>query len=233
MAEQKPGKFKVKIPKLGASNKTYDFSLSLPGMISAVGAGVLALTFFFVMGILIGRGYRPEADVPPLQEIMPTNQHGQIAEQIEPPEILKPEELEYPERLKETPEARMAESAAPAAPKPTKKPQGETKQTQQTAPAPKQVKPTEKPAATQQGPVYDYTYQVASFRDQKAAEGLKDKLAAAGLRMAVQSGDVKGKTWYRVNVLHHGTPASTGAMKAVLAQHGIAKPLLKKKIKSN
>ena len=40
--------------------RTYDFSLSLPGMISAVGAGVLALTFFFVMGILIGRGYRPK-----------------------------------------------------------------------------------------------------------------------------------------------------------------------------
>ena len=76
MAEKK-SKFKVKIPKLNASGKTYDFSLSLPGMISAVGAGVLALTFFFVMGILIGRGYRPESDVPPLQEIMPNRMRGQ------------------------------------------------------------------------------------------------------------------------------------------------------------
>ncbi len=53
MAEKKEPKYKIKVPKLNASKKTYDFSLSLPGMISAVGAGVLALTFFFVMGILI------------------------------------------------------------------------------------------------------------------------------------------------------------------------------------
>ena len=38
MAEKNASKskFKVRIPKLNTSNKTYDFSLSLPGMISAV-----------------------------------------------------------------------------------------------------------------------------------------------------------------------------------------------------
>lgn len=233
MAEKKASKLKVKIPKFNTSNKTYDFSLSFPGMISAVGAGVLALTFFFVMGILIGRGYRPEADVPQLKGIMPTKEHGQIAEVQEKPEILKAEDLEYPNRLKETPEAVMKQpqpDAKKLAPKVEKKLQ---------APAP--VKPAKvednpvkpevyQPEAPKPGePVFDYVYQVASFRKAEMADALSAKLVAAGLRTAVTAGEAKGTTWYRVQVLHHGTPESTEGMKAILTQQGMGKPLLRKK----
>ncbi|MEF2230192.1 MAG: hypothetical protein V3571_04625 [Pseudodesulfovibrio sp.] len=103
----------IKVKKPAPQTKTFSFTLSLPGMISAVGSGILALTFFFVMGILIGRGYRPEADVPRLGELMPTKEHGQFAENApEKPEILRAEELGYPDRLKATPEKVMEESMA-------------------------------------------------------------------------------------------------------------------------
>lgn len=229
--EKDASKFKVKIPKLSASNKTYDFSLTLPGMISAVGAGVLALTFFFVMGILIGRGYRPEADVPQLNEIMPSKQHGQVGEPLKP-EILKPEELDYPERLKETPEKVMTETVPEVTPtpkvavKPVPKPESKPEKAEVTPIKPEAFEPT--PAKPGE-PVFDYIYQVASFRKVEMAEALSAKLVKAGLRTAVQAGEAKGKTWYRVQVLHHGTPASTAEMKAVLAQQGMGKPLLKKK----
>lgn len=126
MSDKKKSKFKVKIPKLNASRKSYDFSLSLPGMISAVGAGVLALTFFFVMGILIGRGYRPESDVPQLGEIMPTKEHSEL---LVKPLVLTAEELDYPERLKATPDKVMDDPTTeategakkPAKPEPKKK----------------------------------------------------------------------------------------------------------------
>lgn len=231
MADKTTSNPKVKVPKRSASSKTYDFSLSLPGMISAVGAGVLALTFFFVMGILIGRGYRPESDVPQLNEIMPSKEHGVVAEGTpDKPEILKAEELDYPSRLKESPEAIMEE----VAPTPAAKPK------EQAKPAPKAaakdddgpVKPeVYQPEAPKPGePVFNYVYQVASFRKPEMAEALSKKLVAAGLRTAIEAGEANGNTWHRVQVLHHGTPASTDGMKEVLTKFGIGKPLLKKKI---
>ena len=230
MAEKKEPKYKVKVPKLNVSKKTYDFSLSLPGMISAVGAGVLALTFFFIMGILIGRGYRPETDVPPLEQIMPSKEHGQAEEQPKP-EILKPEELEFADRLTAPPKDIMDKSeSVPKAPKPT------PIKVEAAKPKPKvkisPVKPEAfDPSVSKPGdPVYDYIYQVASFRKAEMADALRDKLVAAGLRALVASGEAKGTTWHRVQVLHHGTPASTDGMRAVLAQYGIKKPLLKKKV---
>lgn len=232
MAEKK-SKYAVRVPKLSASDKTYDFSLSLPGMISAVGAGVLALTFFFVMGILIGRGYRPETDVPPLGNIMPTKEHGQVAAEPIKPEILKAEELEYPERLKASPEKMMDATTVETAEvsKTVSKPDVKRNEAKQDISPEKPT--TSEPAQTKPGePVYDYIYQVASFRKSEMADALSAKLVASGLKTDVAAGEAKGTTWYRVQVHHHGTPASTTEMKAVLAKQGIGKPLLKKKTAS-
>ncbi len=214
-------------PKRNPSGKTYEFSLSLSGMISAIGAGILVLTFFFVMGILIGRGYRPESDVPQLQEIMPTKEHGQLTAAQNKTEILKAEELDYPERLKERPEAVMAEPSP--TPKEEKKPEPRQKREQkpETKPLP-QASPAPAPDQSSEK-IYNYTYQVASFKKQEMAEALCAKLDNAGLRTAIVSGEVKGVTWYRVHVRHHGSPASINGVKSTLANFGIKKPLLMRK----
>jgi len=234
MADNLEPKYKVKVPKLNAARKKYDFSLTLSGLISLTGVGVLALTFFFVMGILIGRGYRPEADVPPLQGIMPNSEHGQLAAESKPPEVLTLEELDYQDRLKASPQQMLdtpPEDARPkSAPKPAPKPVTKAESKPAEAARPETVKPT--PAQPGEK-VYDYVYQVASFRKAGMAGALRDKLAAAGLNAKVQSGEAKGSTWHRVQVLYHGTPASTADMKTVLAKFGIGKPLLKKKTAAN
>lgn len=229
---------KVKIPKVKAASKTYDFSFTLPGMISAVGAGVLALTFFFVMGILIGRGYRPEADVPQLQEIMPNKQHGVIAEGPEKPEILKLEELEYPDRLKEEPE-KVMETVKPektepeaAASKPETKAEPEAVSPEPQPEKTPQARSAEAEQSASGEKVYNYVYQVASFRKPEMAEALSAKLVKDGLRTGIESGSAKGSTWHRVVVHYHGTPSSTAEMKAVLAKYGIGKPLLKEKVEA-
>ncbi len=226
MSENNAPKFKVKASKL-ITPRAFTFTLSLPGLISAVGSGILALSFFFVMGILIGRGYRPESDVPQLSDIMPTKEASQLAEDTaKRPEILKPEELGYPDRLKATPEKVMEEGKpfAEAKPEPKAAPQGARKKTPEIKP--EAFTPASAPSGE---PVFDYIYQVASFRKAEMAEALSSKLVGAGLRTAIASGDVKGSTWHRVQVLHHGTPASTTGMKDVLAQFGIERPLLKQK----
>jgi len=236
MADNLEPKYKVKVPKLNATRKKYDFSLSLSGLISITGVGVLALTFFFVMGILIGRGYRPEADVPPLKEIMPNSEHGQLTAESKPPKVLTLEELDYQDRLKASPQQMLDTPETPAPksePKPASKP--EPKPLARPEPKPAAAQPeTARTAPAQPGEaVYDYVYQVASFRKADMAGALRDKLAAAGLNAKVQSGEAKGSTWHRVQVLHHGTPASTADMKAVLTRFGIGKPLLKKKTAAN
>jgi cell division septation protein DedD len=228
MAENNASKFKVKIPKLNASSKTYDFSLSLSGMISAVGSGVLVLTFFFVMGILIGRGYRPESDVPPLGEIMPTKEHGVLVGELVKPEVLTAEELEYPERLMVSPQKRMDEvGVKEKASQPKAKSVAKVAKSTDSGSAKSEV--VQQTASVSDEPVYDYVYQVASFRKSEMAEAMRAKLVATGLRTTIEAGEAKGSTWHRVLVLHHGTPASTAGMKTILAQHGVSKPLLKKK----
>ncbi|MUM77190.1 SPOR domain-containing protein [Pseudodesulfovibrio sp. F-1] len=231
---------KVKTPKQSRPGRTWDFSLTLPGMISAVGAGALALTFFFVMGILIGRGYRPEADVPRLGQIMPRTEHGQLAEEQPLPTVLQAEELEYPDRLRVSPDKIMdilpPEPTPAAAPAPRPQPQAAV---QPQAPAPQaaatpaapQAQAALQPAAQAApgDPVFDYVYQVASFRQRDMAQTLADKLGTAGLKAGVESGDVNGATWHRVQVFHHGTAASTETMRAALAKFGVDKPLLRKK----
>lgn len=229
MADNLEPKYKVKVPKLNAARRKYDISLSLPGMISLTGVGVLALTFFFVMGILIGRGYRPEADVPPLQEIMPGSEHGRTVGETQPPKVLTLEELDYQDRLKASPQ-QLLDTPDAAAPKPASKPAPKPAPRAESAPEPVRAEPVASEPARPGEPVFDYVYQVASFRKVDMARSLRDKLAGAGLNARVESGEAKGSTWHRVQVLHHGTPASTADMKAVLAKFGIGKPLLKKKI---
>ena len=223
MAHSKESKYKIKVPKLGGGKKSYDFSLSLPGMISTVGAGVLALTFFFVMGILIGRGYRPEVDIPQLKPIMPSKEHGQIVKQ-EPPRVLTSEELGYPDRLKAPAESIMDQPVKPEEKK--IKPKAKVKTIRTKTIKSEVFEPT--PAKPGE-PVYEYVYQVASFRKVEMAEALSKKLVSSGLRTAISAVDARGSTWYRVQVLYQGTPVSTGEMKAVLAKYNIGKPLLKKK----
>ena len=227
--------YKVKIPRLNAGNRTFSFTLSLSGLISAVGGGMLALTFFFVLGVLIGRGYRPESDVPQLAVLMPESASQMEEAQTEPPpdEILRSDQLDYPKDLAQTPGLSKGADVKADTPVPAPKPVSKPVEPATPKPAPKpEVRP--EPAPTQ--PVsasgeqmYDYVYQAASFRQEKLAQDLRDKLIQAGLDAMVSSGDAGGSTWYRVMVKHQGTPTSTDSMREALAKFGIAKPLLKKK----
>ena len=148
-----------------------------------------------------------------------------------PPKILTPEELDYQDRLKAPTETVLDEPA----PKPKPKPKPEPKPAPKPEPKKVEAKPkaVETPPARPGEPVYDYVYQVAAFRKVAFAEELSGKLEKAGLRTHIASADAKGSTWYRVQVLHSGTPASTDQMREALATFGIKKPLLKKKPKSN
>jgi len=222
--------------------KTFTFTFTMPEIIGLCAGAVGALCAFFVLGILLGRGYQPEKDVPEIAMMLPSQSHNGSGEVKGG--VLKPEELDYIDQLKKKPESAVQPQEQKAEPKKevAKKPEIKAEPVKAAATA---VKVVEKPAAVQQTepeppveiddpvevdePKYNYIYQAASFGDNARAQVFADKLTASGLNSYVEAGKGGNRTWYRVFVRHTGTPDSTNGMKKTLAKFGIKKPLLKSK----
>lgn len=227
-----------------AQEKTYTFTFTMPEVIGLCAGAVAALCAFFVLGILLGRGYQPEKDVPEIAMMLPSqnNASGEVKGGV-----LKPEELDYIDQLKKKPEppvqpqkaepkkevAKVEKKAAPVKKaEPAKAEKQEVQVAEKTAPV-QQAEP-EPPVEIDNpvevdAPQYSYVYQAASFGDDARAQSFANKLISSGLDSYVEAGKSGTKTWYRVFVRHSGTPDSTQGMKKTLAKYGIKKPLLKSK----
>lgn len=229
--------------KTGSSSnqeKTYTFTFNGPEIIGLCAGGVAALCAFFVLGILLGRGYQPEKDMPELAMMMPsqsTNSSGEVKGGV-----LKPEELQYIDAIKKKPE-----SAVKPEPKPEKKEAAKPVKAQKAEPAkvknkkaPVQVAKVQKTPEPEEPveidnpedqdlPKYNYIYQAASFGYDNKAQAFCDKLIIQGLDSYVEPGKSGSRIWYRVFIRHTGTPDSTENMKKILRKFGIKKPLLKSK----
>ncbi len=93
------------------------------------------------------------------------------------------------------------------------------------SPPPPPVKTPEKqvtPAAPSQPRTTGkrYMVQVSSFRSRKEAESLKAKLALLGLRAQVSSANIKGGTWYRVQLGPYADAAAMQDVRRQLASSG-------------
>ncbi len=220
----------IRLKDPSASAKTYSFSFSFGGLAALLTAFTLSLTLFFVLGVLVGRGHRPEAVLPPVARIMPTEAPAkQVAE------VLKPEELGYGEQLgkKNDPpaparpidkvERKAPEKQAAAAKKDEKKPEPKA--------GDKKAKKDDKPDPDSKR--YDYAYQVASFPDLNQAKAFLKRVKGQGLKADIESGDTGGKAWHRVVVFFQGTPTDTRSLKDKLAALGAQKLLMRSKTPAN
>ncbi len=79
--------------------RKFSFELTMSGIISLVVVGAIIVVWAFILGVLLGRGYKPENAVPELAQIMPTAESPAPVEQPEEPTVLKPEELQFMENL--------------------------------------------------------------------------------------------------------------------------------------
>lgn len=96
MSQEKP----KKNGKDGTAPRTMSFSMSV-GKATALGIlAVFVVAWAFVLGVVVGRGYRPEQAMPEIERIMPAppaqNQTADLG-------VLKPEELNYMDQLSKTP----------------------------------------------------------------------------------------------------------------------------------
>lgn len=263
-----------KIPARKGESRTYSYTFTLSQLVS-LGAGLtVALTVFFVLGVLIGRGYRPEAEVPELARIMPAPQPANATAQQ--PQVLKPEELQYLEHLTQTPAAskghRIDEKPQERSPQDKERTRAEAEakakvdkmladekaravdkvraeekakaeartkaealaqakaeaRAEAEAKAKSKTKAAEPAKAGNEG-VFDYVYQAAAFKERGPAEALRKRIEGTGLKTVVDGSTDNGVTWYRVNVLYHGTPSSTDGMREKLASLGLGRPIMKSK----
>ena len=77
--------------------RKFSFEMSMSGVISIGIVVVLGMCWVFILGILVGRGYRPEAAVPQIAQMMPTTEATppDNTTPANPPSVLKPEELQF------------------------------------------------------------------------------------------------------------------------------------------
>lgn len=215
----------IKIKEPGAPDRTYTFNCSFGGLAAMATLATLALSLFFVLGVLVGRGHRPESAIPQIERIMPT-------EAIPSPgpsaEILKAEELQYSEQLaKKGPEATLSKSIdAEERPKAPEKAAEVKKGEKAAAPAKPEAKSE---AKAEDNTRYDYAYQVASFPDENQAKDFLKRVKAKGLKASIENGTANAKPWFRVVVFFRGTPEETRGLKEQLAALGAAKPLMRGK----
>ena len=229
--------------------RSYTYSFTFGGLATLVAALTLALTLFFVLGVLVGRGHRPEAAVPPIARIMPTEPPANHASA----EILKPEELQYSESLAakgtEPTPSKPIDQVERKAPEKAKAPESDKKEAdkkeadkkatekatdkladKKTAEAAKTAEKEADKEAEKDTKRYDYIYQAGSFPEQEQAKSFLKKVKAAGLpKASIETGTVGGKPWYRVVVPFQGTPIETRGLKAKLGGIGVTKIVMRSK----
>ena len=244
----------IKIRDPHSQGRTYTYSFTFGGLASLVAALTLALTLFFVLGVLVGRGHRPEAALPPIARIMPTEPAANQATS----EILKAEDLQFGDNLgkgadagpaksmdgKQTKQGNTAEKKSEQKPEQKPEQKSDKKDDQKAAEkladkkaAADTAKDTTKDAGKDEAKKddkdpkrYNYIYQIGSFPEQDQAKAFLKKVKGGGVSKAtIETGTVGGKAWYRVVVPFQGTPIETRGLKAKLNSVGVSKIVMRSK----
>ncbi|SFL65156.1 Sporulation related domain-containing protein [Desulfomicrobium norvegicum] len=211
------------------------FQLGLSGFLSLAVLVVIGMAWSFILGVIVGRGYQPEKMAMEMaQKVLPED-FPLLTEKNE--EVLKGEELEFFDKLKQGPTS-VAPAPAPQAKAPTPpqpKPQAAAASKPEQSPidaalqsaaavAGQSPATAAKPAKEE---VFVFNYQVAALASMEQAQTFLKKLDPAKFKTSVVTATHEGKTWYRVYVHHQGTVDSALALKEQLKGSGIGGVLLR------
>jgi cell division protein FtsN len=229
---------KTSTTKKGKDSKGFTFQLGLTGFMSLAVLVVIGMAWSFILGVIVGRGHQPEKmAIDMAREVLPED-FPLLTEKNE--EVLKGEELEFFEKLKQGPSS--VPPAPPAPPKaaaaPAPKPQNATMTAaakpqsvieaalQSAAKVAGQAAP-QAAAEDAKGEVFVFNYQVAALASMEQAQTFLKKRDLSGFKTTVVQAEHEGKTWYRVYVHHQGTVESAVGLKEQLKAKGIDNILLR------
>lgn len=197
----------------------FSFQLSLSGFLFLAILVVIGMAWSFILGVIVGRGHQPEQIARTMISKVLPEEFPLLTEKNE--EVLKGEELEFFDKLKQGPRT------TPSTPKPApaKTPPASAKA---------ETKPETKPAATAEATqnadkeeIFVFNYQVAALASMEQAQTYLKQLAPGGFKTSVVTASHEGKTWYRVYVHHQGSVQSALALREQLKKHGVNNALLR------
>lgn len=198
--ETRPGERKKDISQQGNASGGWSLLLTPSLLLMLVVFELVTLSFFFLFGLIIGKGTVPPPPQIELERILPAEESR--TEQAQ--EILPQEELRFMANLK------ADESAA---------------EQQQPAPASNIERPeSSKNAASvlaDDSSLYDFVIRVAAFKSDEQADALRARLEGAGMRTRLQREKAQKGTWSFVLILFRGTEVKMNQMRETLPSFGI------------
>ena len=201
--------------KTGKSGGKFKLELGLSKTLSLGAFVVLAMIWSFILGIFVGRGYNPEDMLPDIARIIPDS-----GQEIKAPGVLRPEDLDFFDRLRSGPESpspspRVRETpAAPAEPE---------------APVTVRPDPPAAPAPVPEAETFIYSYQVGSFQTMDRAVDFQQKLGNIGFSASIADAFVNNEPWYRVIVEFESSEQGSARYMDKLESQGIKQPVLRSK----
>lgn len=162
---------------------------------------LVTLSFFFLFGLIIGKGTVPPSPQAELERILPAEENR--TEQAQ--EILPQEELRFMANLK------ADDSAA-------------ERQQNGTTSAPAQQEPAKRSETSilaDDSNLYDFVIRVAAFKNEDQADALRARLEGAGMRTRLQREKAQKGTWSFVQVLFRGTEVKMTQLRDTLPSFGL------------
>ncbi len=230
-----------RIPK---PKRTFTFTFSTAGLLALLLFTIIALAWAFILGLLLGRGYKPEELIPEIAQVMPTPQPPGVTE------TLRPEDLNFYEQLKNIPlkdEKSEEKDITPLPSQPEKQTQNTNKEEKIDKKSIQKIKPirneskiqpkeaiatapkTNKQAEKKTEPRYSFHYQLASLKDGASAIEAQKRLQAKNFKASINKIQNNEITWYRLFVTFEGTDNELADTKAKLQKLGFGNILLIKK----
>lgn len=209
--------------------KRFKFEFGPAGMVGLCSVMVLIMAWAFILGILVGRGYKPESVIAELGHMVPPL--GKPSPSLPSSGTLLPEELGFFETLQE----KTSPVMPPAPPRREAARTVQTPQTQpQVAPKPEPVvpAPAPDPQPVHAAPVeqrFEYVYQAAAFQTEAQARALQERIADVGGTTSVEVSVQNGQSWYRVLITLRGSAKDEEQLIIRLQGHGITDPFLRAK----
>ncbi len=184
----------------------------------------------FVMGVMVGRGDNIEQEMAPLADFLPNDslnareQAAYAGSTAANSGVIYPEDLRYAVSLKARPDATLPASI----PEQTAAPQPATPVPPPAIPAPETPTPAVVEAELPASPaptIFDFIFQVATFKDEAPVDRLRATLEGKSLRTRMEK---KGKL-YMVMVQMRGTVEQAAALRQMMIDMKLGPPLQRSK----
>lgn len=225
------------------TKRSYMLRLTASSIMTAIIVLVIGIGWSFVLGVMVGRGYNPEKKIPQLASFLPREDEAEqattsrVGDDQPVDKVMRPEDLSYAASLKGKPgQGKLA--VIPAKPGPEAKPKNMQNATipvvrvHEEAAAVTQAGTVMQPAAQEQAKpkavpsqnLFDFTFQVATFKETDSVDNLRAKLEGAGLRSRMEK--TTGKTpLYKVMVLFRGTAEGAQTVRQTMVNMGLGEPI--------